>query len=291
VQPAVVPYTTEAAYDGRTYVVTVRELKAPRCEKCGELVLDSAANLQITDSLRQQLGLLTPEQIRQNREVLGLTQRQLASHLGIAEATLSRWETGGQIQQRALDRLLRLYFSSAGVREALADEERLAELGTAVGPHGGTEGGLRPGSEASPSAAPIRRLVAALRQHLTAKPVRDSLQELLRASRLPPDQSEANLSALPDFVGPMVVWFFTTDQKSRDFWKHRVQSRLLHGSAAPAQPGTEDRWFVAPLCAFGPEDAEQATRLSGLANALDALPPTKRKSVAEQFQQFMDLMK
>src|SRR5207249_11354102 len=94
VQPAVVPYTTEAEYDGRTYTVTVPELKVPRCQNCGELVLDSAANRQITDALRQQIGLLAPEQIRQNREALDLTQRQLASHLGIAEATVSRWETG-----------------------------------------------------------------------------------------------------------------------------------------------------------------------------------------------------
>src|SRR5882672_1783133 len=94
VQAATVPYTTEADHDGRSYTVTVPELKVPRCQNCGELVLDSDANRQITASLRQQLHLLTPEQIRENRESLGLTQRQLATQLGIAEATVSRWETG-----------------------------------------------------------------------------------------------------------------------------------------------------------------------------------------------------
>ena len=118
-----------------TYTVTVPELKVPRCQSCGELVLDSAANRQITEALRQHLRLLTPGQIRTNRETLGLTQRQLASHLGIAEATLSRWETGGQIQQRALDRLLRLYFSSPSVRATLADDDQLVELGTSARPH------------------------------------------------------------------------------------------------------------------------------------------------------------
>jgi len=129
VRPAVVSYTCEADHDGRAYTVTVPELNVPRCGNCGELVLDSAANRQITESFRQQLGLLTPEQIRRNRESLGLTQRELAGLLGIAEATLSRWETGGQIQQRALDRLLRLYFSSASVRKALADSDHLPDLG------------------------------------------------------------------------------------------------------------------------------------------------------------------
>jgi putative zinc finger/helix-turn-helix YgiT family protein len=141
VNPTVIPYATEAEYDGRIYTVTVPGLKVPRCERCGELVLDSTANRQISYALRQQLRLLTPEQIRQNREALGLTQRQLAGHLGIAEATLSRWETGGQIQQRGFDRLLRLYFSSAGVREDLANDERLADLGSTVGTRAG-EGGM-----------------------------------------------------------------------------------------------------------------------------------------------------
>jgi len=151
VEPDVVPYTTEAEYDGRTYEVTVAELKVPRCQSCGELVLDTAANRQITEALRRHLGLLTPAQIRRNRETLGLTQRQLASHLGIAEATLSRWETGAQIQQRALDRLLRLYFSSASVRAALASEDRLAELGTLVrlGPEPETEAERGSGSAAA----------------------------------------------------------------------------------------------------------------------------------------------
>ena len=37
--------------------------------------------------------------------------------------TLSRWETGAQIQQRGFDLLLRLYFALPAVREYLAPEE------------------------------------------------------------------------------------------------------------------------------------------------------------------------
>ncbi len=132
VKPATVSYTTDIEHDGRTHTVTVDALRVPRCEKCGELVLDDAANRQITDALRRQIGLLTPVQIRQNREAFGLTQKQLASQLGVAEATLSRWETGAQIQQRAMDRLLRLFFGFANVRSALADEGAIAQLGAPV---------------------------------------------------------------------------------------------------------------------------------------------------------------
>lgn len=127
------PYTLDAEHDGQIYRVQLDKLRVPRCRNCGEMVFDDAANEQISDALRQQVGLLSPAEIRANREALGLTQRQLADHLGIAEATLSRWERSGQIQERALDRLVRVYFAFPGVRAALADEAALAALGSQVG--------------------------------------------------------------------------------------------------------------------------------------------------------------
>jgi transcriptional regulator with XRE-family HTH domain len=65
---------------------------------------------------------LTPAAIRENRLRLNLTQRELAEQLDIAEATLSRWETGAQIQQRAFDRLLRAYFGVPALRKFLKQE-------------------------------------------------------------------------------------------------------------------------------------------------------------------------
>jgi transcriptional regulator with XRE-family HTH domain len=76
------------------------------------------------------MGLLMGDQIRQNREALQLTQKQVATQMGIAEATLSRWETSAQIQQKAMDRLLRLFFGLAVVRDTLGNEERISKLGT-----------------------------------------------------------------------------------------------------------------------------------------------------------------
>jgi putative zinc finger/helix-turn-helix YgiT family protein len=132
VVPAIVSYTSQIEHDGRAYSVTVPDLEIPRCSKCAAMVRDDAANRRISLTLRRQLGLLTPEQIRQNRESLGLTQKQLASRLGIAEATLSRWETGGQIQQRSMDKLMRLFFAFDNVRTVLEHGPALQQLGEPV---------------------------------------------------------------------------------------------------------------------------------------------------------------
>src|SRR5882724_5433156 len=107
VAPTVIEYTTEFENDGREYTVTIPDLQVLRCEKCNDVLLDDDVNRRISDAIREKLGVLTPSQIRQNRESLKLTQRELSQLLGIAEATLSRWETGAQIQQRSLDRLMR----------------------------------------------------------------------------------------------------------------------------------------------------------------------------------------
>src|SRR5437870_4262743 len=97
--PAVIDYQAEIEHDGRAYAIAIPALQVLKCGHCGALVLDDDANKQVSGALRRAAGLLAPGEIRQNREALGLTQKQLANSLQVGESTLSRWETGGQIQQ------------------------------------------------------------------------------------------------------------------------------------------------------------------------------------------------
>src|SRR5437762_341779 len=66
--------------------------------------------------------LLAPEEIRAGRERLALTQKQFANLLGVGEATVSRWETGAQIQQRAMDRFLRVCLASPAAVDLLRND-------------------------------------------------------------------------------------------------------------------------------------------------------------------------
>ncbi len=109
-------YKTELDHDGRAYTLTMREVPVLNCSECGSQALTRAASDMATVALREAAGLLSPEKIRAGRTQLRLTQKELAKHLDLAESTLSRWETGAQIQQRCMDTLLRLFFEVPEVR-------------------------------------------------------------------------------------------------------------------------------------------------------------------------------
>ncbi len=126
--PAVIDYQREIGHDGRTYPIAIPALHVFRCNQCGAIVLDDEADKMVSDALRKAAGLLSPQEIRRGRESLGLTQKQLAQNLQVCEATLSRWETGGQLQTRSLDRLLRIYFQVPEARRFL-EEVGIAPVG------------------------------------------------------------------------------------------------------------------------------------------------------------------
>jgi putative zinc finger/helix-turn-helix YgiT family protein len=113
------PYATEVLHDDQLQRVDVPELRAPRCEACGEMIFDIEAGTQVSQALRELLGLLTPAEIRDHRNRLGISTHGLAEHLGISSETISFWEEGLRIQTRAMDRYLRVYFQSAEGRAAV----------------------------------------------------------------------------------------------------------------------------------------------------------------------------
>jgi DNA-binding transcriptional regulator YiaG len=135
-----ISYNAEVRHDGRLHLFVVPKLKIPVCRACGEKVFTEKVDDQINAALRSHLHLLTPEEIHAALQRIDLTQKAAAAQLGIAEATLSRWLTSTQIQTRAMDNLLRVFFAFPQVRDALGAAGDHRELGSVdiVG-HGCTE--------------------------------------------------------------------------------------------------------------------------------------------------------
>jgi putative zinc finger/helix-turn-helix YgiT family protein len=126
---ATVRYATTIEHDGRAYAVEIPALSVPQCGNCQAISIDDDADQQISAAFRREARLLAPEEIRQGREKLGLTQKQFASLLGVGEATVSRWETGAQVQQRAMDRFLRVCLVSPAVVKLLQSEFQASASG------------------------------------------------------------------------------------------------------------------------------------------------------------------
>ena len=95
------------------------------CPKCGETVLrfQDAKRLH-EDAIaiyRKKHGLLSADQIRAIRERFNLTQADLARLLRLGANTVSRWESGRNVQTAAMDMLLRLIRDLPGSIEYLRD--------------------------------------------------------------------------------------------------------------------------------------------------------------------------
>lgn len=278
VVPAVVSYTTEIEHDGRSYSVTVPDLEIPRCSKCGAMVRDDVSNRRISNALRQQIGLLTPEQIRQNREALNLTQKQLARVLAIAEATLSRWETGAQIQQRAMDRLLRLFFEFPEFCAVLEDENAVRTLGQTV--HGSS-------TLTSPAATRGEQMIVFVDSNLVTEALKLWTRELPSLLRR---RWEERKEEIVDSMRPLFWWSLTAEPASIRFLRSCYEAEFPMATSKKALGTTTKRWFVAPLRATEPEDTERATLISLLAEAIDKLPQQKKVSMLEQLRHLVELM-
>jgi len=113
-------YRVEMEHDGRKYQVEVPELDVLQCSSCHEIAIGHEADIRISEAFHAAIGILPPQSIRAAREALSLKAKDVASGLAISVSTMSRWENGVQLQQRCMDRFLRVYFHFPEVRAYLA---------------------------------------------------------------------------------------------------------------------------------------------------------------------------
>jgi putative zinc finger/helix-turn-helix YgiT family protein len=84
------------------------------CNQCGCEWTGSQAEDARQSVICHHLGRLTPGEVKSVRERYHLSQAEFSRITGFGEASLSRWETGAQIQNAASDRLLRLIDADEG---------------------------------------------------------------------------------------------------------------------------------------------------------------------------------
>jgi transcriptional regulator with XRE-family HTH domain len=75
-----------------------------------------------------------PAQIREGIERLGLSQEDVAKRLGVDKEVLWRWANDFEIQSRAMDNYLRVFFRFPEVRQALTAPAIEMNLGVVPSP-------------------------------------------------------------------------------------------------------------------------------------------------------------
>jgi len=95
------------------------------CSSCGEVVLRYQDSKRLGEDAiaiyRKKHGLLSADEIRAIRERFRLTQADLARLLRLGANTVSRWESGRNVQTGAMDILLRLTRDLPGSIDYLRD--------------------------------------------------------------------------------------------------------------------------------------------------------------------------
>jgi putative zinc finger/helix-turn-helix YgiT family protein len=110
--------------NGESFAIPMEGLK---CDHCGFQTIDSEQSSEFTrlvsDAYREKHGLLKGAEIRACRAQLGMTQQQFSDYLGTGVASVKRWEAG-QIQDKAMDELIRLKTDPVAARRNLRSLER-----------------------------------------------------------------------------------------------------------------------------------------------------------------------
>lgn len=93
---------------GRDAVTLTARVPVFSCADCDLEFTDSQAEEIRHEVVCIHLGVLTPAEIKSIRSHLSLSQAQFAELTEIGVASLKRWETGDVIQNKSMDKYLRL---------------------------------------------------------------------------------------------------------------------------------------------------------------------------------------
>jgi putative zinc finger/helix-turn-helix YgiT family protein len=129
--------TMTGVRNGEEFTVTVPGLV---CDSCGYKTIDNrqsgAFTKAVSDAYKTAHGLLTGSELRDRRaDWLKMSQQAFADYLGVGLASIKRWESG-QIQDRAMDELIRLKTDPEAARsnlralEVKVPEEYVLKLGS-----------------------------------------------------------------------------------------------------------------------------------------------------------------
>jgi len=266
--PDKITYDTTLRYEGRDYQIVVPELPALKCQDCGETLLNNESDAELSRVFRDQLKLLQPETIREGRRRLGFSQREFAELLGVAEESVSRWETGAQMQSRVVDKIMRVYFASPEAREVLDAAKTDASVGTSV---------------VTTEAATATQQAGDWREALQEKLTRE-ISRLFASAPGRWSEISGEVTSLWSAAAAFSRHARRTEINSLTHWL-RVLDRDYQ-----ADPSARPRCWVLYLTDQPSRlDTRIANRLGNVADRLQSMPAETTEPVVENFERLLDI--
>lgn len=108
---------------GEDQVLLKVELPVAYCSVCDLEFIDQEGELIKHDAVCRHLGLMTPSDVKDVREMNQMTKVDFSRVTGLGEASLSRWERGTTIQNAGIDNFLYLLRNPENVSTLLARSE------------------------------------------------------------------------------------------------------------------------------------------------------------------------
>ena len=115
------PMCEEGQLEPRTHTATIRNgedmlvimgMEYCQCPVCGAdpVLVDqiSRNECRVADAKRASMGMLTSDEIRMVRSMLGITQKEASALFGGGANSFSKYERGATMQSAAMDMLLKL---------------------------------------------------------------------------------------------------------------------------------------------------------------------------------------
>ena len=107
----------------RGETITVHGISRYVCDECGNDVMPASEatklSMKLAEEYAKKMGLLAPEEIKEIRKSINLTQSEFERIVGVSSPTVCRWERGTSIQSKSTDLLLRLMRDIPGVSQYL----------------------------------------------------------------------------------------------------------------------------------------------------------------------------
>ena len=102
VQPDIMAvYIAEIKHDNVLHRVVVENLHVLKCQNCGEILFDNTSSDQISQAERNQLHLLSPQQMMERLEELGMSVEEFGKKV------VEKYLNGGHIQSKTTDWIMR----------------------------------------------------------------------------------------------------------------------------------------------------------------------------------------